>query len=265
MIRLPTLPLVACAAALCAGAATAVPITVTNAGYWLETVGTNPLGIAAGGPQHGTVTTLFVANTSPDINGGTTAVASQNGFAAGAVGVDGVLWARRVLNPTAAQLTPLTVTFANGADRTPFVGRDLSALSPMPLVEDANVDGAVNPSSPLVTWTLPAAAAAGDVDFVQLVFYDNATNGEIGSRVTLAPTATSYRIVSTLPVGLDLVVNVRLVDLYDDTAAFTFGNIQRMSRSYSTYVVPVPEPGTAVMAALGLVALAWRLRRRAPR
>ena len=236
----------ACAAALYAGAALAEPISVSNAGYWLETVGSNTIGLANGGSAPGINTTLFVANTSPDITGGTTASATQNGASVGAVGVDGVLWARRILNPSATQVTPLAVTFTNGANQASFTGRDLTGLSPMPLVSNLQISGAGNAFSPTVTWTLPTAAAAGDVDFVQLVFYNNTTDAEIGTRVTLAATATSFQTTALTP-GLDFVVNVRLIDLFDDSAAFTTGNIQRESRAFAGYVVPVPEPGAAAL------------------
>ena len=262
MISVFRLSLFACAVTLYAGEAASVPITVSNAGYWLETVGTNTIGIANGGSAQGISTALFVANTTPDTTGGTTATATQNGVAAGAVGVDGVLWARRVLNPTATQLTPLTVTFTNGADQAAFTGRDLTGLSAMPLVGNLQVSNTGNAFIPSVAWALPTAAGAGDVDFVQLVFYNNATDAEIGTRVTLASTATSYQLTTTLPANFDLVVNVRLIDLYDDNAAFVSGNIQRESRAYANYITPIPETGTAVMTLLGLAVLSWRARPR---
>jgi hypothetical protein len=117
------------------------------------------------------------------------------------------------------------------------------------------------PFSPSVSWVLPLGDDF-DVDFVQMVFYSNVTKAEIGSRVTLGPTATHYDIVGPLTPGLDLVISVRLVDLYDDGAPFTPGNYQSISRAYVNYMVPVPEPGSWLLLALGLTAVPW-VRRRA--
>lgn len=246
---------------LLASSAQAAPITVTNAGYWLETVGTNTIGLAGGGSAAGVSTTLFVANSSPDITGGTTATAVQNNASLGAVGVDGLLWARRVLNPSAAQLTALTVNFSNGGDTASFTGRDLTGLNAMPLMQSLEVIGAINPLSPLVSWALPDSALTGDLDLIQLVFYNDDTNLEVGNRVTLASTATSFQINSVLPVDFNLVVNVRLVDLFDDNAAFVTGNIQRESRAYANYTATVPEPASLALASLALAALGVSGRR----
>jgi hypothetical protein len=245
--------------ALSAGPVGADPITIVYAGYWLETVGSNTLGIAGGGSIAGTPTTLFVAETAPGPGGGTTASANFAGVATDAPFENNGLWVRRKTNPGPDQLAALTVDFEHGADTASFTGRSLAALAPMPLVEGLAVDASTEPFGPLVSWTLPGGPGF-DVDYVQLVFYSNATNAEIGSRVTLGPTATSYDIIGPLTPGLDLVINLRLVDLYDDAAPFVADNIQSMSRTYINYLVPVPEPGPGLLLALGLAGLAWRLR-----
>jgi hypothetical protein len=63
--------------ALLATSASAVPVSVSNVGYFLDTIGSNSIGIAGGGSPGGTSSTLFVANTSPGGGaGGTTASAT---------------------------------------------------------------------------------------------------------------------------------------------------------------------------------------------
>jgi hypothetical protein len=245
--------------AVSTGSVAADPITIDYAGYWLENIGSNPLGIAGGGSPTGRLTTLFVAETTPGSAEGTTASANFAGVATyGPFVVDG-FWVRRVSDPGPDQLGALTVEFQNGADTASFTGRSLAAVAPIPLVEGLTVDASAEPFGPLVSWALPASTGF-DVDHVQLVFYSNETGAEIGRRVTLPPTATAYDIIGPLAPGLDLLINVRLVDLYDDAAPFTTENIQSMSRTYVSYLAPVPEPGSALMLALGLTALSCRRR-----
>lgn len=246
--------------AFAAASASALPITINYAGYWHETVGSNSLGHAGGGTTIGTPTTLFVAETNPGPGAGTTASASFGAAATNPPVAIGTVWTRRKSNPDAAQLAALTVAFGNGADTATFTTRSLAAVQPMPLVQNLMVDGSAAPLSPSVSWLLPAGNGF-DVDYVQLVFYSNVSKAEIGSRVTLGPTATRYDIVGPLPPNLDLVINLRLVDLYDDAAAFEPGNIQSMSRTYVNYLVPVPEPGSWLLLALGLTAMPWARRR----
>ncbi len=247
-------------ALLPAAAAQADPITISNAGYWLETLGDNTLGLP--GSPSGTVTTLFTANTTPSEAQGTSASATINGISVSApttTAADPLLWARRVANPSDFQLRPLTVTFANGVDSASFTGQDLRGVQAMPLVESLTVDGSTDPLGPVIHWSLPANA--GDIDRVQLVFYSDATNLEIGSRVTLPATATSFDLAGPLPAGFALTVNVRLYDLANDAGPFDAGNVLRASRAYVNYSVPVPEPTTALMllAGLGLLGLRrWR-------
>lgn len=242
--------LAAAALAAAASAAQAVPVTITNAGYWLETVGPNTLGVP--GSAEGLVSTFFVANTDPPATGGTTASASINGNPVSApVTVSSGLWTRRATDPGAFQLQALSVTFDNGADSATFTGQSLLGLSPMPLAPSFQADGSADPLAPLLSWTLPSGA--GDIDRVQLVFYNNATDAEIGSRITLPATATSYQLLGPLPAGLDLTINLRFVDLADDAAPFDAGNVLRLSRSFVNHLTsPVPEPGTWVMLAAGL-------------
>lgn len=235
----------------------AVPITISNAGYFLETVGVNPFGLAGGGSLAGTTRTLFIANTDPPPANGTTASANFSGTPTFAPELDGpTLWARGQPSPSAAQLAPLTVVFQNGPDTASFTGRDLRGLTPLSLVQNLTVDSSVDPLGPLIRWTLPTGA--GDVDFISVVFYDTDTGLEVGSRQTLTATATSYDIVGPLRDGFHLTVNVRLIDLFDDTAPLTSGNILRQSRAYVNYaaVAAVPEPETYAMMAVGLLALA---------
>lgn len=244
-------------ALLAADPADATPVTISNAGYWLETVGTNTIGIAAGGTPAGTVTTLFVANTDP--LPGTTATASLPSGATGAPVPDATgLWARRALNPNAAQLAPLTVVFSNGPDQASFTGRDLSGLVAMPLVTGLTVAAGADPFRPLVSWTTPANT--GDVDYVQIVIYNDDSNLEL-ARVTRPAGTTSFQFTNPLPASTPFAFNIRLFDAFDDNAPFTSDNILRQSRAFINYVTPVPEPATALLLAAGLAALGWQQRR----
>lgn len=256
-----SLRLAAIALAGIAGVASAEPIAISNAGYWLETVGVNTIGIAGGGAPGGVVTTVFVATTSPTAAQGTVASATINGAPTGGVVLDSpTLWARRVSNPSFDQLAPLAVTFTNDSDTATFTGRNLQGLASMPLVQGLIADGSAQQFSPHISWTLPDNA--GDVDLVQVVFYNNATNLEVGNRVALPADATSLQILAALPAGFDLTVNVRLLDLADDSAGFTTGNILRASRAYVNYLVPVPEPETYALMLVGLALSGVRRFRR---
>ena len=221
----------------------ALPIAVTNNGYWLETVGTNSLNIAGGGSPSGLLRTLFVANTTPQA--GTSATAEFSGTPTFAPVLDATnLWVRSSISPTGGALAPLTVTFANGTDTTSFTGRSLTGLSPLPLVQNLQVD-----SAGLVSWSLPPAS--GDYDVIQLVFYNDLSNAEVGTRVNLGTSASTFTI-TTFP-SYPLVINVRLIDLFDDNAAFTNDNKLRESRAYVTLV---PEPASIALFVAGLAGVA---------
>lgn len=256
------------AVALAASSLSAVAsaVNIDFSGYWLETVGTNTINLAGGGSAGGTVSTLFIAQTTPTAAGGTTATARYADSSATTAPVldSPTLWARRVLNPTDLQKQGLIVDFSNGTDTTTFVGRDLRGLQAMPLVQNLFVDPTGQPFGPLITWDLPLDSLGG-IDLVQLVFYNDDTNLEVGTRQLLASTATSFDISdSALPEGFNLVVNVRLIDLFDPQARFSNENIQRASRSYVTYTAraEVPTPGSAALAGIALFALVLARRRR---
>lgn len=254
MITQRVRPLLAPALALLATWAGAAPLTVSNAGYFLDTIGTNSIGIAGGGSPGGTATTLFVANTSPTGGtGGTTGAATILGTPTSVVySANENLWARRALLND-FQRNALTVTFTNEVDSTVVVTRDLLGVNVMPLAPSFTISG--DPFSPLLSWTLPDGTDI-DIDRVGLVFYDDDTNIEIGARVFRPGTTTSYQIQGVLPEGLNLVFNLRLIDLDDRILPgmeWTTGDILSQSRSYLAFAVPnrVPEPG-----ALSLVLLA---------
>lgn len=241
------------------------PITVTNAGYWLENVGPNTVGIAGGGEPGGRLRTFFISNdTIPSGNAGTTATAA---FSDASVAPPPLFlnneWVRGItttsgLFPTA--LKGYNVEFANGTDTASFVGQNLENVTPLPLASNLAVDASVNPLSPLITWDLPSGPGV-DIDRIQLLFYNDDTDARVGGQPTLSGTATSFQIGSVLPPGFNLVANVFLFDLIDDNQPFFRENILRGSRAYVTYSSPVPEPSTVLLMVAGLGALVGCRRR----
>ena len=156
------------------------------------------------------------------------------------------LWARRALLND-FQRNALTVTFANQADSTVLVTRDLLGVNVMPLAPSFTISG--DPFSPLLSWTLPDGTDI-DIDRVGLVFYDDDTNIEIGTRVFRQGTTTSYQIQSVLPEGLNLVFNLRFFDLDDrvvpGSTDWTNADILSQSRSFLAYTVPSRVPDTCL-------------------
>ena len=256
-------------AALLAGAATAEPVTVTNVGYFLDTIGSNSIGIAGGGSAAGTPSTLFIANTAPGGGaGGTTASAtylSTGNPAGNPVLADstGNLWARRALNPGSVELDALRVVFSNGPDTTEVITASLQGRTVMPLAIDFTLSG--DPFAPLLSWTLPTGV---DIDRVQMAFHNDDTNLEVGTRVTRSGSTTSLQLINPLPAGFNIVFDLRLVDLDDSIQpgqAWGTANVLSQSRTYISYSVPtqvVPEPGMlALLGAAGLMAGLARRRR----
>lgn len=249
----------------CAVSAMAAPVTINSAGYWLENVGSNTVGI---GPPGGGARTFFISNdTSPSATAGTTATAAfPDSSAAPAPGFNGVNWVRGIPSTSpdyAKSLGGYDVTFTNGGDTAVFEGQDLRGVELLPLALNLSVDGSSNAYSPRVTWTLPSGAGV-DVDRIQLLFYNDDTDAQVGGQPTLGGGATSFDITGPLSAGFNLVVNVFLFDLIDDTAGFGRDNILRGSRAYVNYTAPlaVPEPTSMLLAlaALGILVGTSRLR-----
>jgi hypothetical protein len=250
-----------------AAPAFAVPITIDYAAYRLENSGANTLGQP--GSADGTVRALFVAGITPDA--GTTATATLSGAPTFGPSYDASSdqWFRNAFNPSPADLGPLTVTFQNGADTATFVGPDLTGLTPMKLAQNLTVDASVDPFGPTVNWILPTDT--GDLDLIQLVFYSDVTNLEVGTRQLLGAGSTSFDLYGPgtgglLPLGYQLTVEVRLIDLFDDSLPYSVENAYRISRAFVNYTAPtstaVPEPGTSVLMLAGLGLLASVARRR---
>ena len=248
----------------CAVSAMATPVTFSAAGYWLENVGPNTVRI---GPPGGGERTFFISNdTSPSANAGTTATAAfPDSSAAPAPGFNGLNWLRGILSTSpdyANSLAGYDVTFTNGSDTAVFRGQSLLGVELLPLALNLSIDGSLNPFSPQVTWTLPSGDGV-DVDRIQLLFYNDDTDAQVGGQPTLGGDATSFSITGPLRPGFNLAVNVFLFDLIDDSAAFTRENILRGSRAYVNYTAPlaVPEPTSMLLAlaALGILVGTSRL------
>jgi hypothetical protein len=262
-------PLLGQALALVVTWAGAAPVTVSNAGYFLDNNGSNSLGISGGGSPGGTATTLFLANALPAGGaGGTTAAATILGTPTSvAYSAGDNSWVRRAQLDN-FQRNALTVTFTNGADSTVVVTRDLFGVPVMPLAPSFTVGG--DPFSPLLSWTLPDGPGI-DIDRVGIVFYDDDTNLEIGTRVFLPGMAKNYQIQGVLPEGLKLVFSLRLFDLDDGIVPgspdWTNADILSLSRTYLSYTVPhrVPEPGMPGLALLAGLAAALAGRRQVGR
>jgi hypothetical protein len=122
------------------------------------------------------------------------------------------------------------------------------------------VDDSVNPLSPRISWELPSGPGV-DIDQIQLLFFNDDTDARVGGQPTLSGSTTSFQITSVLPAGFNLVTNVFLFDLIDDSQPFVRENILRGSRAYVTYSSPVPEPSTVLLMVAGLAAMVgWRRR-----
>lgn len=259
----------ALATAVLAGMAHAEPVTVSNVGYYLDTIGANSIGVAGGGSTAGTPSTLFIANTSPGGGaGGTTASSAYltTGTPTGGPVLGdstGNFWVRRALNPVPADLDALKVVFSNGSDSTELITASLQGRTVMPLAIGFSLSG--DPFSPLLSWTLPNGV---DIDRIQMVFHNDNTNLEVGSRVTRSGSTTSLQLANALPEGFDIVFDLRLIDLDDRIQPgqnWGAADILSQSRTYISYTVPnrVPEPGTMLL--LGIAGLAAGLMRRRSR
>lgn len=241
------------------------PITITNAGYWLESVGPNTVGVAGGGEPGGRLRTFFISNdTNPSGGAGTTATATfGDGSVAPSPFFQNNEWARGFASTSGllpAALKGYNVQFANGSDSANFMGQNLENVTPLPLALNLTVDGSVNPLSPLISWQLPSGPGV-DTDRIQLLFFNDDTDARVGGQPTLSGSTTSFQITSVLPAGFNLVTNVFLFDLIDDSQPFVRENILRGSRAYVTYSSPVPEPSTMLLIVAGLGAMVgWRRR-----
>ena len=70
---------------------------------------------------------------------------------------------------------------------------------------------------PVVSWATPAAGLTGDVDFIQLVLHNDDTDLQVGNFVTRPAIARSFQFLNRLTPNYILVIDVRLLDLFDDT------------------------------------------------
>lgn len=231
------------------GAVQAAPIGVTAPYQFIDTYGSNTIGVTAMTYDE------FGAFATPTGAAGTTAVAVRGAF------TTTVPWVGGTANPTQfnrliaydpANTGAFQITFANGNDRTVVTTPTITGATLTPPVQ--NIQIASGGTNPTFTWTVPAGVRPDDI---RINIYDHGRTRLDGNGVDLvysrdfAGTTTSFTVPGTLAGGLPLqldnryTLEIAIVDTRSNGLATSQSDLLSRSRTFVDFV-PVPANAPAV-------------------